>query len=432
MRVCQFRHSRQLSEIITGHARPRATIGTVRTTDAATPQRQTRGVVLNATLIVTAQSTQAIAIGALSLFLPLIRADLGITFAQAGLLGAATTLTYALMQVPAGLLADRMSPKLLFSIGLLGTNALAIVFALSDSFALLLATQAVSGVFRASMFIPGMVLITRHFSEARRATALGLFVAGGFSSNIIVNLLGPVLVEPLGWRGIIIVSSVLGLAVLAAFWMLGDDGPPKAHDDRRSASTRWVWSAPAWWLLGVIQFARLALVFGFGFWLPAFLVVERGFPIAAAGLVAAISAAITAPANIGGGMLSDRLQRPIAIIGLSLGAMAVLFAVIGYIDSTPLLLAVIALISVFIQLYFGPLFAVPRHLFGAGLAGLSSGFGNMCANIGGFVFSLALGVLKDATGSFTLGFVCLAAVALVGFLAVLGLARQRQPLEPAS
>jgi nitrate/nitrite transporter NarK len=386
---------------------------------------KSHGVVLNSTVIVVAQSTQAIAVGAIALFLPLIRADLGISFAQAGLLAAAATLSYALMQVPAGLLVDRLSPKLLFGIGILGTNILAIVFAITNSFEIMVATQAVAGVFRALMFIPGMILITRHFSEAKRATALGLFVAGGFSSNIVINLLGPVLVGPLGWQGVIIASSALGLVVLVAFWLLADDGPPDTHDT--SGSTHWVWRRPEWWLLGVVQFARLAIMMGFGFWLPAFLIEERGLTLETAGLIVALSAAITAPSNIGGGILSDRLGRPLLVIGVSLGAMAVLLAVLAEIQDLALLIVVIALLSVFIQLYFGPIFAVPRRIFGPAVVGLSTGFGNFAANLGGFASALALGVLKDATGSFNAGFWCLAGVSFVGFVAVLMLWRANPP-----
>ena len=53
----------------------------------------------------------------------LIRADLGLSFTQAGTLAAATNLTYALMQVPSGWLADRFTPRRLFLIGLLSPSS---------------------------------------------------------------------------------------------------------------------------------------------------------------------------------------------------------------------------------------------------------------------------------------------------------------------
>lgn len=382
---------------------------------------RSRGVALNASLIVAAQSTQAIAVGAIALFLPLIRADLGISFAEAGVLAAVATLTYALMQIPAGLVADRVSAKLLFGIGVLGANLLAIVFAVSDSFAVMVAAQAIAGVFRAFMFIPGMVLITRHFSEKRRATALGLFVAGGFSSNILISILGPILVEPLGWAGVIVAASVLGLVVLAAYWWLGDEGAER--DAPETASTRRVWRAPAWWLLGLIQFARLTVVVGLASWLPAYLIEERGVSLAATGAFTALVAGLTAVSNITGGMLSDRLGRPLLVIGGSLAIMTVLLAAVAVVDDLVAVLVLLAAISAVMQLYFGPLFAVPRRLFGPGVAGLSSGFGNFCANLGGFVSVLAIGVIKDATGSFAGGFAYLAVVSLLGVAAVAVLGR---------
>lgn len=382
---------------------------------------RSRGVALNASLIVAAQSTQAIAVGAIALFLPLIRADLGISFAEAGVLAAVATLTYALMQIPAGLVADRVSAKLLFGIGVLGANLLAIVFAVSDSFAIMVAAQAVAGVFRAFMFIPGMVLITRHFSEKRRATALGLFVAGGFSSNILISILGPILVEPLGWAGVIVGASALGLVVLAAYWWLGDEGTVRDH--RATASTRWVWRAPAWWLLGLVQFARLTVVVGLASWLPAYLIEERGVSLAATGAFTALVAGLTAVSNITGGMLSDRLGRPLLVIGGSLAIMTVLLAAVALADDLIVILVLLAAISAVMQLYFGPLFAVPRRLFGPGVAGLSSGFGNFCANVGGFVSVLTIGVIKDTTGSFAGGFAYLAVASLLGGVAVAVLGR---------
>jgi ACS family D-galactonate transporter-like MFS transporter len=221
--------------------------------------------------------------------------------------------------------------------------------------------------------------------------------------------------------------------VLAAFWLLADDGPPRDTAGGGRVATGWVWRTRAWWLLGLIQFARLSIVAGFGFWIPAFLIEERGFSIAAAGIVVAVSSAITAPSNIGGGILSDRLGRPLVVIGGALAAMVVVLALIGVVTASPALIALICVNALVIQLYFGPLFAVPRHLFGPGLAGLSSGFGNFCANLGGFASALLLGVIKDATGSFGLGFLTLSGVALVGLLAVVWLSRsvprRPQPVE---
>ncbi|GAA4965885.1 nitrate/nitrite transporter NarK [Nonomuraea thailandensis] len=388
------------------------------TTATVTPPVRTRGPVLNSTLIVVCQSMQALAFGGIALFLPIIRQDVAITTSQAGLLAAIGTATYALMQIPSGYLSDRFDPKRLFVFGLLGTNLLSLTFALLDSYGWLLANQAVSGIFRSLVFAPGLLLISRQFREDRRATAMGLYVAGGFSSNILLNALGPVLVGPLGWRWLMILFSVSGVLVLLAFAKLGDSAPHKADAKPPTwADAREILAHRAVWLSGFVQFVRLAVVTGMAFWLPSLLVEDKGFSLGMAGAVVAIGATVTAPSNFLGGWVADRLGRPLAVVGISLAMLAVTIFLIPFVDALPALIAVIAVNSIFLQLYFGPLFAVPLRYVGTANTGLVSGFGNFCANLGGVAFSYGLGAFKDATGSFDAGLWTLAGLCVAGLVA---------------
>jgi len=377
-------------------------------------------------LIVLAQSSQALVIGGVALFLPLIRGDLGLSFTQAGAIDAASVLVYACMQIPSGLLADRFGPRKLFMTGLLGVNLLALTFSLLHSYGLMVANQALSGFFRSLVFAPGMLLIAALFRPERRATALGLFIAGGFSSNIFLNLLGPLLEPTLGWRGLFAAFSAIGLVVLGLYWLRTRDRPlpPRPpHVPLREALR--VLREKAMWALALIQYVRLAVVYGVNVWLPTFIVDERGYSLQTAGAVVAMSAALTAPSNFIGGYLSDRVNRPLAVIGGALVVLAATTLLLPRVHSIGLLLAVIAVNAVTMQLYFGPLFAVPVEMFGARSAGLVSGFGNFFANLGGFTFVYVLGAIKDATGSFQSGFTALSGACLVSLAATVYLRRLR-------
>ncbi len=373
-------------------------------------------------LIVLAQSSQALIIGGVALFLPLIRRDLGLTFAQAGALDAASIFVYACMQVPSGLLADRFGPRRLFITGLLGVNLLAFSFSLQEHYGLLVANQALSGFFRSLVFAPGMLMMAALFRPERRATALGLFIAGGFSSNIFLSLLGPLLEPTLGWRGLFACFSAIGLLVLGLFWLRTRNrpAPPRPpHVPLREALR--VLRERAMWALAVIQYVRLAVVFGVNVWLPTFIVDERGYSLQTAGAIVAMAAALTAPSNFIGGYLSDRLGRPLAVIGGAMIVLAVTTLLLPRVHGLGPLLAVIAVNAIAMQLYFGPLFAVPVQMFGARSAGLVSGFGNFFANIGGFTFVYVLGAVKDATGSFQSGFAALSVACLVSLAATVWL-----------
>jgi MFS transporter, ACS family, D-galactonate transporter len=386
-----------------------------------------------ALVIALCQSTQSLLIGGIALFLPLIREDLGLSFTEAGTLAASSTLVYAFMQVPSGFLADRVGPKRLFLAGLAGTNALALAFALIHDYWLLLADQAVSGIFRALVFAPGLLLMTAVFPPHRRATAMGLYVAGGFSSNIFLNLLGPLLVGPLGWRVLFLVFGLLGLAVLALFRRQStpeprarDADPPGLDDALR------LFRQPVMWVLGAIQYIRLAVVLGIATWLPTLIVDDKGYSLKTAGLVVALSAAVTAPSNLLGGYVSDRLGRPRLVIGGSLVALAVSTALLVPVRGLVPLLAVVVVNAVFVQFYFGPLFSVPIDMLGPRTAGLTSGVGNFFANLGGFTFIYGIGALRDATGSFAPGLYVLAAACGIGALCTALLARMRPMVAPAS
>jgi predicted MFS family arabinose efflux permease len=373
-----------------------------------------------------AQSGQALVVGGVALFLPRIRTDLGISFTQAGALDAVSTLSYALTQIPAGLLADRFGPRRLFILGLAVVNVLAITFAMLDSYGLLVTNQVLSGVFRAIAFAPGLMLMSGLFASDRRATAMGFYVAGGFSSSVLLNLIGPALLGPLGWRGVFVAFAVFGLIVLAYLWhrskLWNEPDPPEPASLRERVR---VLRHGAIWVIGGIQYVRLAVMFGVAVWLPTFLVDERGRSVAFAGGVVAFAAVVTAPANILGGYLSDRLSRPVLIIGGSLLVLAVTTALLPRVSGTVPLLVVIGVNACFVQLYFGPLFAVPVQMYGMRTAGLVSGVGNFFANLGAFSFVLLLGAIKDETGSFTVGFDVLAGMALVGAVLAGVLARLR-------
>jgi predicted MFS family arabinose efflux permease len=369
---------------------------------------------LTIAILVACQSTQSLIIGGVALFLPLIRRDLGISYAQAGTLAAATSLTYALMQLPSGYLADRFTPRRLFLIGLLGTNLLALSFSMLTDFHVMLVNQALSGVFRALVFAPGLLLISAEFPSTGRATAMGLFVAGGFSSNILLSATGPLLVGPLGWRTLFVVFSAAGLAMCALYWRTGSPGPARPAETRMGLrELPGLLRHPILWQTGVIQFVRLAVVTACTFWLPTYLVADRHYSLATAGLVAALAAAVTAPANITGGYVSDRLGRPLAVIRTSLVALAITLTLLMVLPGQIAVIVVVAVNAVFIQVYFGPLFAIPVAHLGTRAAGVASGFGNLCANIGGFACSYGFGVLRDATGSFRPGFFTLAALCAV-------------------
>ncbi|MCC6474435.1 MAG: MFS transporter, partial [Burkholderiales bacterium] len=370
---------------------------------------------MTVTLVIVCQSFQGLSFGAIALFLPLIREDLGMSFTQAGLLSSASTVVYALGQIPAGYLADRFGPKRLFFIGILGCTLLSIHFGMVRSYEAAFANQLASGVFRTLLFAPGLTLIASWFPPDRRATAMGLYVIGGFSGNIVLSLVGPLLVLEYGWRPPFIAFAVLGVCVALLYHFVGKDNPSSgAKQPLGMLDALQLFRYPIMWVCAAIQFIRFGVVTSFNFWLPSFLVADRGLSLQAAGFITAMGAALTAPSSPLGGYLSDRLRNPPLVIGGALAVLAATSVLLVSVESTAAVVAVVAVNSIFLQFYFGPLFHVPVEVLGSRVTGMSAGFSNSFANLGALVFAFALGVVKDTSGHFTWGFLATGAVCVLG------------------
>ncbi len=377
-------------------------------------------------LTVLCQSFQALSFGGLALFLPLIRKDLGLTFTQGGTLAAAATLVYAFMQIPAGYLSDRYSPKRLFIIGILGSTILALTLGLVSNYWQALANQAVSGFFRALLFTPGMALITGWFPKNRRATATGLYLIGGATGSLIFNLVGPLLVSWFGWRFAFITVTSIGIVAIFFLWKFGKDSPDLV--ERRKGGlfeALQLYRHKIMWVSAFTQYVRLGVMMGIIFWMPSLLVNEKGLSLQLAGYIIAAQAILMAPGNIIGGYISDRLKNPILVISISFIALGITAFLFISADNLILVIGLVLLNAIFLQMSFGPLFSVPVEVLGVQKAGIASGFGNLFANLGGFSVTLLLGALKDASGAFKPGFLLISGACLAGLVLALILGRIR-------
>jgi nitrate/nitrite transporter NarK len=384
------------------------------------------GRVFNISLLIICQSFQALTIGGLALFLPIIRADLGLTFTQGGTLAAVSTLIYALNQIPSGYLADRWGGRRLFAIGIAGVTVLSVTFGLVTEYWQALLNQSLSGFFRALLFAPGLTLITGWFSPEKRATAMGLFLIGGFSGNVVLDVAGPILVANFDWRFPFLVFPPLGMIAALLLWRLGKDPPSTGQNKEiKMGEVLHLFRVRFMWACGAMQFIRLGVMQGISFWLPTLLMEEKGVSLQITGLLIALSALLIAPSNIVGGYLSDRLKNPILVISVALFVLAITTTLLVVVNNFALLVIVIAINSIFLQMYFGPLFALPVEVMGRRYIGITSGFSNLFANIGSFVTVYLLGVLKEATSSFLSGFLAIAAACIVGLGVAVILGRMR-------
>ncbi|MBI2872651.1 MAG: MFS transporter [Chloroflexi bacterium] len=399
-----------------------------RPTETLATQRESsrKDRVLTVSITISCQGFQALAIGGLALFLPKIRADLGLSYTQAGVLFSLATLAYALMQMPAGFLADRFGPRRLFFVGSLGMDLLAFAFGWVTAFWMALPILAMAGVLRALMFIPGLLLVASWFPPARRATAMGVYTVGGFLGTVVLSLAGPALAGVYSWRAPFLLFSSIGILASLAYLRLSKESPASRRSEPIDVNDLVaLFRYRVMWLAGGIQYIRLAVVFGLQAWVPSYLADEKGVSLPVIGAIVAVSGAITAPSNFLGGYVSDRLKNPPLVIGGALLVLGVTIALLATVNNVAVVVGLIFVTALFQQFYFGPLFSVPVEVLRSRNAGVATGFGNTFANFGALTFGYTVGALKDVSGGFSAGFYALAGCCAVGLVLTVLLARLR-------
>ncbi len=148
--------------------------------------------------------------------LPFIRDDLGLSYAQVGIVLAAFNLAYGFGQIPAGRLADRIGARVVLTAGIAGVGATGLLLGLSSGYPFLIVSLVLMGILGGGYHPAASPLITSAVEPDKRGRALGIHVIGGSVSYFAAPLLGVAAATALGWRGAFLSFSV-PVVLLGAF-----------------------------------------------------------------------------------------------------------------------------------------------------------------------------------------------------------------------
>lgn len=148
-----------------------------------------------------------------------MRKDLGFDTVQMGYIFSAFGLTYAIFQIPGGMIADKIKSRVLYSVILIFWSIATLFQGLTNSFLVLVGLRGSIGVFEAPSYPINNLVATRWFPENERATAIGIYTSGQFLGLAFLTPLLIFIQDQLGWRGLLIVSGVIGI-VWAGIWYL--------------------------------------------------------------------------------------------------------------------------------------------------------------------------------------------------------------------
>jgi MFS family permease len=351
-------------------------------------------------------------------------------------------LVYAGMQIPVGLLVDRLGTKKVLTLGVVLFTAGQFGFAFSESYSAALACRALLGCGDAMTFISVLRLGSRWF-PAKRGPVIAQ-VAGliGMAGNLVTTLVLSRVLGAFGWTPTFVGSALAGVLILVLVVLFLKDHPegyetvPSTHHGSgyvRSQVWR-AWREPGtrlgMWVHFTTQFPGMVFLL---LWGMPFLVEGQGLARSTAGELLTL----VVLSNMAVGLVYGQViaRHHAARAPLALGTVAVTAVawatVLLWPGHAPMWLLV-ALCSVLGAC--GPASMIGFDFARPANPPESQGTASGIVNIGGFTASmttlLAVGVLLDLTeGSFRIAFASIFVLEALGIVQILRLRPRAQRRE---
>ena len=363
----------------------------------------------------------------------LIRADLGLTLAQAGSFLSMYYIGPSLISLPAGTLVDRWGVKRMLVLGQVLT-AVGLLFASTAHSYIAFILLLIAAGFGYGVLNPTSTKAVMAWSPpAHRATLVGFKQVGLPLGGMLGAALLPALALALGWRTALVASAAVIAAGAIASVFVYHDPPdlalPAAAPGARGTVISVLTSRDLWLLsLAAGIFAAMQTV-----WMSYLVLYLQGV----VGLTLLAASRFLALAQFGGmlgrvlfGMLSDRLfggrrRMPLVLAGVGSTACTLLILSTGPSASTLGLAALTVVFGVVGIGWNGVQHTWLAELAGPRAAGTAVGLGLAVSSAGVTLGPLLFGHVLQVTGSYRWPWLGLAA-AMVGALGTLTLVRERR------
>ncbi|HEX7936434.1 MAG TPA: MFS transporter [Paraburkholderia sp.] len=396
----------------------------------------------------------------LSAAAPRIQSEFHLDAIQMGIVLSAFFWSYALLQLPAGLLADRFGQKKVLGLAVLWWSLATALTGIASGFRSLVGLRIALGVGEAGAYPSNAGIATRWFPRRERATVAGIFDSGSKLGGAIALPLIAWMLAAFDWKMTFALTGALGLVWFVA-WQLSFTDSPVDHPRVNAAELAYIESdklalseapaRPQWrrlfahrniWAMCIGFFMINYNSYFFITWLPTYLMKERGLSVLQMGWVASLPLLLSIVVEIFAGWASDRV---FASGKLSLTATRKLFLVIGLVMASSIGLAAFAHSAWLAVLLLciaksgttvaaSQVWALPGDVAPSNAVSMVAGLQNTVSNLGGVIGPIVTGAIVGATGSFVPALVfssVLIGIAILNYLFLLGKVEPIQFSDPA-
>jgi NNP family nitrate/nitrite transporter-like MFS transporter len=337
---------------------------------------------------------------------PDLQDELGLSDTETSVMISIPVVLGSLLRIPLGLVTDRVGGRVVFAGMLFYSAGAAVLVGFATSYAALLGAGLLLGAAGAS-FAVGVPFVAEWFEPRRQGFALGVYGMGNIGTAVAAFSI-PAIRDSAGQE----VAGLVLAAVIAAYgliwWSLARNVPgrePVRQPYGEVLRTGW-----PLWRLAFFYFVTFGGFVAMAIFLPKLLTDWFDYSLTDAGLRAAGFTLVATAARPVGGWLSDRIggSRVLAVAFVGIGVDAI---GLSWQASDPSIVPVTIFcltMAGFLGLGNGAVFKLVP-LFFPKSTGAATGIIGAAGGLGGFFPPLVLGIVKDATGEFTLAFVFLVA-----------------------
>jgi NNP family nitrate/nitrite transporter-like MFS transporter len=337
----------------------------------------------------------------------------------------------SVLRIPMGILTDRYGGRLVFT-GLMIYSVLPLVLLalFHNSFGAVVVFGFLLGVTGASFAI-GVPFVNRWYPKERQGFALGVY-GMGTGGTVIAALTAPKMAKGWSLAAPFWVAAGLMVVMTVVFWLLARDAPGAAASTGRPSFVAplavFKRSARAW-ALTLFYFLAFGGFVAMFLYLPKLLTGVHHLSKTDAGYRAAGFAFLAVLARPIGGWLSDRVgaDRVLAICFTATIILATAMA-FTYKHIVPLTVCCL-MVAAALGLGTGAVFKLVPQWF-PDEVGAVTGVVGAAGGLGGFFPPLVMALVKGITGSYTLGFLLLAAVAVACLFVLMSFHRPGAQAEP--
>jgi NNP family nitrate/nitrite transporter-like MFS transporter len=345
--------------------------------------------------------------------------DLGLNPAQKGFMVALPVLAGALLRVVFGVLVDRLQPRRAGIIGQVIVIA-GLTFAWLagiHTYAGTLGLGLILGVAGAS-FAVALPLASRWYPPQYQGVALGIAGAGN-SGTVFASLFAPGIAVAIGWNNVLGLAAIPVTVAFIVYLFAAKDSPTAPPPKKWSEYLAVLRMSDSWWFMffysvtfgGFVGLASsLAIYFNTEYGLDA---VKAGYFTAGCVFVGSLVRPI-------GGALADRVGGIKTLTTMYAIAAVILVIVSFRPQNVYMALILFAGCMLAFGMGNGSVFQLVPQRFRHEI-GVMTGLVGMTGGVGGFYLASSLGVSKQITGSYQIGllvFASLAVMALGGLTSI--------------